>query len=146
MNCGFVCFKCRKWSYAINGKDKNKGTVDFMIRKYIQLLLYEVLPNTGGLEAKVIILYFFPGSNSNSLTWPLCQRNEEHKSTHVVDRFVECVFNLDRGLARAFFSSHSPRDAVVQGLRTDLPSTSKHTGYGYVYTSFWRCLTLIHST
>ena len=74
-----------------------------MIRKYIQLLLYEVLPNTGGLEAKVIILYFFPGSNSNSLTWPLCQRNEEHKSTHVVDRFVECVFNLDRGLARAFF-------------------------------------------
>ena len=68
MNCGFVCFKCRKWSYAINGKDKNKGTVDFMIRKYIQLLLDEVLPNTGGLEAKVIILYFFPGSNSNSLT------------------------------------------------------------------------------
>lgn len=31
------------------------------------------LPNIGGLDASVIILYFFPGSSSNSLTWSFCQ-------------------------------------------------------------------------
>ena len=31
-----------------------------------KILIY--LPNNGGLEASVIILNFFPGSNSNSLT------------------------------------------------------------------------------
>lgn len=40
----------------------------------LKILIY--LPNNGGLEESVIILNFFPGSNSNSLTWPFYEKRK----------------------------------------------------------------------